>query len=484
VSGAIATLDARGNCRAGLSRNEGNRLNKPQTSGSQHRALTEGSVGHHLFRLTGFMLLGFVSVMGANLMESLYISQVGTLELAALGFTFPLVMMMQGVTMGLGVGASSVVARKIGAHAWPEARILISHAIWMVIVFTMVLSLLVYWGVGSIFALLGADPAAEALASEYMALWLFGLPFFAVAMVGSSLMRAAGDATKPSYLMTVSALIQVGLGPLLIFGFGSFEGLGMPGAAWSFLVARFVSFLMYIYYMRRDGLLVPGLAGFGDSSRSILHVGLPAIAANLISPVSMTVITRLLASHGTAVVAGFSVASRVETMFAMFMWALSMSIAPIIGQNWGAGHFDRVRTALRSAYVFALVWGLFSFLVLFTAGPWLLHWVNDDPEVIAAATTYLSILPLGMGLMGVIATSTSSFNALGKPSPPLAISIVQMLFLSVPLAILGNALFGYTGLLFGSVLSIGLTAILSYVWLRRTIKRRLSVGEVDAAPVG
>ena len=156
--------------------------------------------------------LGFVSVMGANLMESLYISQVGTLELAALGFTFPLVMMMQGVTMGLGVGASSVVARKIGAHAWPEARILISHAIWMVIVFTMVLSLLVYWGVGSIFALLGADPAAEALASEYMALWLFGLPFFAVAMVGSSLMRAAGDATKPSYLMTVSALIQVEIG--------------------------------------------------------------------------------------------------------------------------------------------------------------------------------------------------------------------------------------------------------------------------------
>jgi Na+-driven multidrug efflux pump len=89
-----------------------------------------------------------------------------------------------------------------------------------------------------------------------------------------------------------------------------------------------------------------------------------------------------------------------------------------------------------------------------------------------------------MGLMGVIATSTSSFNALGKPSPPLAISIVQMLFLSVPLAILGNTLFGYNGLLFGSVLSIGLTAILSYVWLRRTIKRRLSIGEGDAAPVG
>ena len=145
-------------------------------------------------RLTGFMLLGFVAVMGANLMESLYISQVGTLELAALGFTFPLVMMMQGVTMGLGVGASSVVARKIGAHDWTDAKRLMSHAIWMVIGFTVALSFLVYWSLEPIFGLLGADQAAAELAIQYMSLWLVGLPFFAVAMVGSSLMRAAGDA--------------------------------------------------------------------------------------------------------------------------------------------------------------------------------------------------------------------------------------------------------------------------------------------------
>ena len=172
----------------------------------------------HLSRLTGFMLLGFVAVMGANLMESLYISQVGTLELAALGFTFPLVMMMQGVTMGLGVGASSVVARKIGAHDWTDAKRLMSHAIWMVIGFTVALSFLVYWSLEPIFGLLGADQAAAELAIQYMSLWLIGLPFFAVAMVGSSLMRAAGDAIKPSYLMTFSAVIQIVLGPRLYTG--------------------------------------------------------------------------------------------------------------------------------------------------------------------------------------------------------------------------------------------------------------------------
>ena len=437
----------------------------------------------HLSRLTGFMLLGFVAVMGANLMESLYISQVGTLELAALGFTFPLVMMMQGVTMGLGVGASSVVARKIGAHDWTEAKRLMSHAIWMVIGFTIALSFIAYWSLEPIFGLLGADQAAAELAIQYMGLWLVGLPFFAVAMVGSSLMRAAGDATKPSYLMTFSAVIQIVLGPLFIFGIGAWDGLGMPGAAWAFLVARFLSFVMYLCVMREDGLLVPGLEGFAASSRAILHVGLPAVAANLISPVSMTVITRLLAGHGTAVVAGFSVASRVETLFAMFLWALSMSIAPIIGQNWGAGRFDRVDSALRTAYWFALGWGLFSFIVLVTAGPVALTWISDDPEVVVAATAHLSILPIGMGLMGVIAIATSSFNALGRPKPPLMISVIQMLCLSVPFALIGNEWFGYVGILWGSVASIFVTAGLSFFWLRFSIKPEETLISSDARTV-
>ena len=180
------------------------------------RSLTDGSVSGHLTRLTGFMLLGFVAVMGANLMESLYIGRVGTLELAALGFTFPLVMTLQGMTMGLGIGASSVVARSIGASDWSSARRVITHSFLLVMLFVMVVALMVLGLLESMFTLLGADQSAKALAVEYMKIWLVGLPFFAIAMVGSSLMRAAGDAIKPSYLMTVSALIQVVLGLSLI----------------------------------------------------------------------------------------------------------------------------------------------------------------------------------------------------------------------------------------------------------------------------
>lgn len=436
------------------------------------RSLTDGSVSGHLTRLTGFMLLGFVAVMGANLMESLYIGRVGTLELAALGFTFPLVMTLQGMTMGLGIGASSVVARSIGASDWSSARRVITHSFLLVMLFVMVVALMVLGLLESMFTLLGADQSAKALAVEYMKIWLVGLPFFAIAMVGSSLMRAAGDAIKPSYLMTVSALIQVALGPPLIFGGLGFDALGLTGAALAFVVARFIGFLMYGYYVYRDQLLIFSLKGFVGSSRAILHVGLPAIAANLISPISLTVVTRLLAGHGTAVVAGVSVASRIETMLAMVMWALSMSVAPFVGQNWGAKRFARVQTALRVANVFALVWGAAAFLALYFIGPMVIGWVNDDPDVIQAATTYLLIVPLGMGLMGVVANSTSTFNALGQPGPPLTISVMQMLFLSVPLALLGNYLLGYQGIFIGGVVSLVITASIAAGWLRVTIRQR------------
>ena len=106
-------------------------------------------------------------------------------------------------------------------------------------------------------------------------------------------------------------------------------------------------------------------------------------------------------------------------------------------------------------------------------GPGLIALVNDDPAVIEAASSYLLIIPLGMGMMGIVANSTSSFNALGMPGPPLIISVMQMLLLSVPLALLGNYLMGYQGIFVGSVVAIVITAVTSFTWLRLTLKRRI-----------
>lgn len=437
---------------------------------------TEGAVHTHLIRLTGYMVLGFISIMTASLIETVYIGRVGTAELAAISFTFPLVMVMQAISMGLSVGASSVVARIMGVGDSEKARLLNTHCVVLVLGLTIVVGVVVYLNLAWLFSLLRAEGEVLLLAVDYMKIWLYGMPFFTITLVGMTLMRAMGDAVTPGYLMTIGSGLHIVIAPFFIFGLMGVTEMGLRGAAVSFVIARTISFLSYGYVMViRDRLLTFSLGGFVTSCRDIAHVGLPAVASNLIAPVSMSVITRLLAGHGAVVVAGFGVASRIESMIQMIIFALSMSLAPFVGQNWGAAQFDRVKLALRLANWFALAWGLFAYALLFISAEFLVSMINADPPVVEAAVYYLLIVPLGMGFMGVMSNSTSSFNALGKPMPPLVISILQMIVVYIPLALLGDHLWGYVGIFIAGATTVTVLGAISWAWINRQIEAGIAL---------
>ena len=452
-----------------------NKANQPYEGAGNFTAgagnFTEGAVHSHLTRLTGYMLLGFVSIMSANLIETIYIGRVGTEALAAISFTFPLLMMLQAVAMGLSIGASSVVARIMGKGDVKEAKLLNTHCVVLVLTLTSLIGFVVYFNLEGFFSVLGAENNVLSLAVDYMQIWLLALPFFSLAFVGMNLMRAMGDAVTPGYLMIIGSALHIVIAPFFIFGLLGLPEMGLKGAAISFAIARTLSFLSYCYVMViRDKLLVFEMRGFLTSCLQISHVGVPAVASNLIAPVSMSVITRLLAGHGAVVVAGFGVASRIESMIQMIIFALSMSLAPFVGQNWGAGYVDRVKQALRLANWFALAWGLFAYVVLFLSANMLVALINDDAQVVQAAVHYLLVVPLGMGFLGVMLNSTATFNALGKPIPPLVISILQMIVVYIPLAILGDYLWGYPGIFIASVVTVSTLGAISWGWINRQIE--------------
>ena len=151
---------------------------------------------------------------------------------------------------------------------------------------------------------------------------------------------------------------------ILIFGwFGSPE-FGIAGAAWAYVVSRVFSVSIYGILLIRSRMIRWSMNGFMSSCWSIFHVGGPATASGLIQPVSMLIITRLLADHGHEVVAGYNVAMRVETMVHMVLWGASSSIGPFVGQNWGAANYDRVKTALSLSNRFCMAWGVVTFAAL------------------------------------------------------------------------------------------------------------------------
>ena len=444
-------------------------------SPASNRDLTRGSISIHMVRLTSFMMLGMVSFTVASLIETVYIGHVGTSALAAVGFTFPLVYTLQGFSMGLSVGASSVVARTIGMGDREKVKRLATHCVLLVTVVSLLVGCVSYFLLESIFSLLGASDVILPLAVAYMSIWLMGLPVFTMSFVGTTLMRASGDAITPGYLMAIGSFLHVTIAPFFIFGIGPCPEMGLEGAALSFVIARYISFIMIAYcFSVRDRMMQYDLTGFFGSCREILHVGLPSVATNLIMPISMSVVTRLLAGHGAVVVAGFGVASRIESMLIMLIFAVSISISPVVGQNWGAGQFDRIKKAMRISNIFVLVWGGISYLILIAFGEYIVSMINDDPEVVETACNYLLIGPLSVGFMGVMSIATHSFNSLGKPVPPLILSLLQMIAVGIPLALLGNYLWGYMGIFAGQVLTSICLSVVAWYWIRYTINVRIA----------
>jgi putative MATE family efflux protein len=444
----------------------------PGTARPQRGAgFTDGSVAGHLARLSGYMAMGFIAMTATQLVEAIYLGILGTAELAAVAFTFPVVMVLNAAARGLGVGASSVIARTMGGGDRDAAAVLVSHCLVLVMVFAALCVVVGMTRADAIFAGLGAAGEPLALAVAYMDVWFLGFVFFAVSMVGTNLLRAVGNAAMPGIVMTVGSLLQMALGPFLIFGWMGLPAMGIEGAAWAFVLARLASFALCMYWLAaQERLLRRGLAGLMASWRSILHVGVPATATNMIGPLSTAILTRLLAGHGAGVVAGFGVASRVDAMMAMIIIAVASSAGPFIGQNWGARQFDRVTAALRICYAFCLAWGFVTFVFMLLAGKWLVSMINDDPAVVSAATWYLWIIPLSLGFMGIMSVASSSFNALGRPVPPLVLSLLRLVVVLIPLAVALGGRLGYIGIFLALAISNVVVGAMAWLWNRRIVR--------------
>ncbi|MYD99604.1 MAG: MATE family efflux transporter [Gammaproteobacteria bacterium] len=442
---------------------------------------TEGDLSRHLMRLSGYMILGFVAMTLASFVEIFYLGRVGTEAIAAVTFAFPVLMVIGAATRGIGVGIGAVLARAIGAGDRERAAFLTTHGLLLVLMFNIACSVLLIVFARPLFHLLGARDAVLDLVVAYIRISAIGYPLFGLSMVGTGLMRAIGDPVYPGIVITAGSVLQVLIGPFLIFGWLGLPALGVEGAAWSFVVARSASFLIGVYWFCfRERMIRTSLVRFGTSAREILHVGLPAMTSNVIEPLAAAVVTRLLAPMGAAVVAGFGVGSRIESIVFMVVIGIATNAAPLVGQNWGARRFDRVNEALRLCYRYCLLWGVIAAVIMWAGGEFFVTLIRDDAEVVATATSYLYIIPITIGFAGMFNTANGAFNALSKPLPPLVLSLLRLLVFYIPLALVARHWFGYVGIFAAAAFTNVVLGVWGREWNRRTVirQRRRLVGAV------
>lgn len=428
------------------------------------RGFTDGSVGRHLLRLGSYMALGSVAMNASMFAEAIYLGVLGTQALAAMGVAFPVTITLFAFAGGIGTGASSVTARTMGAGDREGAARLITHSQILALAVGIVLGALGIWLARDIVTLIGATGDLRELTVDYLTVYLLGFPAFMLSIVGSTLLRATGNAKSPGIIMAAGSVLQILLGPPLIFGWFGIPALGIAGAAWAYVISRTLGMGLYVVLLVRARMLRWTMEGAFDSWRRIMHVGGPAVASGLVMPAGMLVITRMLIGHGEAVVAGYQVASRVETLAHMILWSASSSVEPFVGQNWGAKLYDRAKAALSMTHRFSIAWGVVTFIVMVSVGKTIVAMIDDNPIVVEVSVAFFYIIPLSIGFMGMTQVASSCFNALGKPTPSLVISILRALVIGVPLAVLGNYWWGYVGIFIATAITNVVVGILAWRW--------------------
>lgn len=440
--------------------------------------LTKGAVGAQLTRMTIPYFLGISSMILASMIETIYIGILGAKELAAYSFMFPVIMALTSISMGVGIGASSLIARAEGEGNREQVKKLATHTVFLTLALTLALSSSTYFFLEFFYASMGAEGEVLQLVVAYAEIWVvFGLVSFTIPMVASTVLRALGMAKLPGYIMTITSGVQLVVSPILIFGLFGVPAQGLLGSAYGFLIIGFIRIIAFSVLVASENILLTRevLKGWLLSARVIMHIALPSMLSSLIGPISIGITIALLAAHGDVIVAAFGVVSRIEMLVTMILGALASSVAPFVGQNWGAKQDDRVQEGLSKAYRFCLFWGVLCFIVLGLFGRNLVGLINDDEQLIEASGWFMIIVPISFGLMGVGQVAASVFIALGKPMPPTVLSILRTVVVYIPMAIVFDRYWGYIGIFISLMVANVLFGVAAYGWGKIMLRQEILV---------
>ncbi len=435
--------------------------------------LISGNVGSLLIRLTIPMIVGMLGMVIFNLVDTFFVGKLGTQQLAALSFTFPVVMVINSFALGIGQGASVLVSRSVGGAEIEKARFIATDALILGVIIAFFFSVLGIVFSRSLFAALGAEGIILDYVVEYMQIWFTGCFMVVFPMIGNNVIRALGDTKVPGFVMLFSAVVNAILDPLLIFGIWIFPELGIRGAAIATVFARGITMLLALLILvKRENMITfksMGVERLYRSWQEILHIGIPNSAIMMAMPLGIGIVTRILAGFGPSAVAGFGVASRIEFFANAPLAALGSIMGPFLGQNLGSQKWDRILKGRKLAELYSLGIGLFMAALLFVFARPIARIFTDNSETISYTVLYLRIVPISYGLNGILRIASTTFNVLKKPLTASGLIILQTFVIYVPGAYLGSRLFGVPGIFGSLTLSYIFAGIIGHLGIVRKL---------------
>jgi putative MATE family efflux protein len=379
------------------------------------RELLQAPVLPTLFRLATPNVIGLFATTVVIGYDGYILGRLGADVLAGGALVFPLSMLMTQVSAGgIGGAVTAAVARALGGGRREEANALAQQALLIACALALVFMLAMLGGGRAIYAAMGGRGLALDAALAYSGVIFSGAVVIWLTNVLAAIVRGAGNMVLPSILMVASAVLHLLLCPLLVFGWGPLGGFGVAGAALSMLVSNLlVGVVLAGYLLRGKGtlrLLPTGWQPRTDLLRVILRVGAPASLSPVLSNSSIAITTALIGSYGTAALAGYGVAARLEYIMIPIAFGFGTALTTLVATNLGAGQHERaLRATWTGGGVVALITGLIGLVAALSPSLWMSHF-STDPAVLAFGASYMS------GVRGPSAVTVSIARMIAAPA--------------------------------------------------------------------
>ena len=432
-------------------------------------ALGEEKVATLLRRYSGPAIIGMVVNALYNVVDSIFVGQgVGEVGLVAVTLVFPLMLILMGVGMFVGLGAGSLISIRLGQKDKAGAELILGNALSLVIILVLLTTAVSLWFLDPLLLFLGATPEVMPYARDFSLIILGGSIFMHVSFGLNNLIRAQGDPHTALKTMLIAALLNAALNPLFIFGFD----MGIKGSAWATVAAQIVATVWVLaYFIKGTGtmqLKAQNLRLQRKIFSEIARIGMAPFLLQIGAGLVMVVLNfNLLAYGGGLAVAAFGVVNRVLMLILMPVMGISQGAQPIIGYNFGAGNFSRVIEVVRLAVVAATGFCLLGFAGVQIFAEQIVRLFNGHAELVQLGADGLRFYLLLLPIIGFQLIGANYYQAVGKAGYAIVFNLLRQIILLIPLVYLLPHFLGLNGIwLAGPLSDLGASVVTGWFMLR------------------
>ena len=395
-------------------------------------------------------ILSQITTVIYNMVDGFFIGQIGDPhQMAAVTLSMPLFFTFTGIANLFGIGGASLISRSLGRKDPERATRCAAFSIWTAGSISFIYGILVFLLRPVIFPFLGTDASTYGYCSDYVfwAITVGALPTVMSACL-AHLVRSEGRAKQASFGIAMGGILNMILDPIFIFLLRQ----GVAGAAIATMLSNLtavVYFLRLLYQNRQTSVIrfSPRYYTLGQQiPREIILVGLPSFLLILMGNVSNITLNKLVVSYSNQAVAGMGIAKRIGTLSFAIANGMSQGVLPLVGYNFAAKNYDRMRTAIKTAFLYSFSVAAVTAVLIFIGAVPVARFFIDDPETVAFGQHFLRIICITTPAIAVTVMIISLFQATGQKTRPLILSFLRKGGLDVPLMLLLNAFLGLNGI--------------------------------------